>query len=120
MVMPTIPGTSATAAGTLTAITPTVSPSVASLPVVGDEQVAIKNLEFTPASITVKSGSTVTWTNMDDVPHTVTSTGQPPAAINSPTLQKGDTFRFTFNQAGTYNYICTIHTFMKGTVTVTP
>ena len=119
-VLLTAADTSAMPVGTLPVIATTVSPLVTSTPVASEESIAIKNLAFSPASITVKTGSTVTWTNMDDVPHTVTSTGQSPETLNSPTLGKGETFKFTFTQAGTYSYICTIHTFMKGTVIVTP
>ena len=82
--------------------------------------VTIQNLEFSPQAITVKSGTTVTWTNMDSVPHTVTSKTPSPVSFNSGTLEQGGTFSFTFTQAGTYPYFCTVHTFMTGTVVVTP
>ena len=61
-------------------------------------------------------GSTVTVTNDDSVTHTWTATG---GAFNSGPLAPGASFSFTFTQPGTYNYLCTIHTFMTGTVTVT-
>ena len=84
----------------------------------GGPAVAIENFSFVPAAITVPAGTTVTWTNLDTAPHTVTSTGSS-AVLDSPTLHKGDTFRYTFQKAGTYPYICTIHPFMTGSVIVT-
>ena len=77
----------------------------------------IQGYAFNPAAITVTQGSTVTWTNQDTAPHTVTSTAGGP--LNSPTMQKGDSWSFTFTKAGTYSYYCAIHPDMKGTVTVT-
>jgi plastocyanin len=70
-----------------------------------------------PAAITVKVGTTVTWTNKDSDPHTVTTSNGP---LHSPTMQGGATFSYTFTAAGTFNYLCTIHPFMTATVTVTP
>ncbi|MFI9383778.1 plastocyanin/azurin family copper-binding protein [Kutzneria sp. NPDC052558] len=79
--------------------------------------VDIKNYAFTPASITVSPGDTVTWTNEDTAPHTVTVTSGP-VKFASPTLQQGQTFSYTFTQAGTYSYYCAVHPDMKATVTV--
>src|SRR2546423_890042 len=79
--------------------------------------VMIENYQFTPAALAVHVGDTVTWTNMDDAPHTVT-TSSGPVKISSPTLNKGDTFSFTFTQAGTYQYYCAVHPEMKASVTV--
>ena len=77
--------------------------------------VSIKGFAFSPASLTVSTGTTVTWTNNDSVTHTVTSdTG----AFSSGNLDPGQTFSFTFSQAGTFAYHCSIHTSMHGTVTV--
>ncbi len=81
--------------------------------------VTIENLEFNPVTITVSAGSTVKWTNLDNVPHDVTTTGQAPVPFTSATLRKGDSYEHTFTQPGTYNYYCSIHPFMKGTVVVT-
>ncbi len=83
-----------------------------------DASVMIMNYAFSPSSLTVAVGSTVTWTNMDTAPHTVTvSSG--PVKFNSPTLQKGDTFTYTFTTPGTYNYYCAVHPDMTAKVTVT-
>ncbi|HJQ42750.1 MAG TPA: cupredoxin family copper-binding protein [Jatrophihabitantaceae bacterium] len=80
--------------------------------------VAIKNYAFSPATLSVGVGSTVTWTNDDTAPHTVTvSSG--PVKFASPTLQKGDTYSFTFTTPGTYSYYCAVHPSMTGSVVVT-
>ena len=79
--------------------------------------VDIKNYTFSPASITVSPGDTVTWTNEDTAPHTVTVTSGP-VMFASPTLQQGQTFSYTFTQAGTYSYYCAVHPDMKASVTV--
>ena len=81
--------------------------------------VAIKDFAFAPASTTVKKGTTVTWTNSDQDPHTVTSTGSG-GPLRSPTLQTGQSYQYTFDTPGTFEYLCTIHPFMTATVTVTP
>jgi plastocyanin len=110
---------------TMTTILPTVIPSSpltqeASPLTSPGKTVTIKNLGFDPIAITVKSGTTVTWTNEDAVPHTITSKTPSPVAFDSGTLQQGATFTYTFTQVGTYSYFCTIHTFMTGTVIVVP
>jgi plastocyanin len=97
---------------------PTTSQSTSDQPV-ATNTVSIKNFAFDPISITVKVGTTVTWTNADQDPHTVTSDGKS-GPLNSKPLNQGDTFQYTFSQAGTFSYLCTIHPFMTATVTVTP
>jgi amicyanin len=84
----------------------------------GGSSVNIINLAFDPTPLTVTVGTTVTWTNNDSVEHTVTSTSGP-ASFDSGRMMKGDTFSFTFDQAGTYDYFCTIHPFMRAQVIVT-
>ncbi len=86
----------------------------------GAASVAIQNYSFIPASITVSKGTTVAWTNLDTADHTVTSVEPSPMVLNSPVIHQGNTFQFTFNRTGTYTYICNIHPFMRGTVTVAP
>ncbi|HJQ08555.1 MAG TPA: cupredoxin domain-containing protein [Candidatus Saccharimonadales bacterium] len=81
------------------------------------DKVTIQDSGFSPANITVKKGTTVTWTNSGDLPHTVTSSDE--SGPKSATLQAGETYTFTFNTAGTFNYICDLHPSMKGMVTVT-
>ena len=81
--------------------------------------VTIKGFAFAPAAITVKVGTTVTWTNQDADAHTVTSqdNGGP---LSSAALNTGQSYSFKFTKPGTYAYLCTIHPFMTATVTVTP
>jgi plastocyanin len=81
--------------------------------------VSIKDFAFVPAAITVKTGVTVTWTNSDQDPHTVTSVS-PATQLHSPTLNTGGVYRHAFTAPGTYEYLCTIHPFMTATVLVTP
>lgn len=80
--------------------------------------VSIKNMTFTPASVTVKVGDTVTWTNDDDRDHTVRSGDGAPAAFDSGNLSPGKSYSFTFRKAGTYPYGCALHSRMRGTVVV--
>lgn len=85
---------------------------------VATNSVEIKNLAFNPTPITVTVGTTVTWTNNDTVTHTVTSTSGP-ASFDSGHMEPGNTFSFTFTEAGTYDYMCTIHPYMRAQVIVT-
>ena len=80
----------------------------------GGQAVAIQNSAFNPASITVTTGATVTWTNNDSTAHTVTFDSGPDCGQ----LANGATKSATFSTAGSYAYHCTIHSFMKGTVVV--
>jgi plastocyanin len=83
----------------------------------GGVAVAMKNIAFAPATVRVKVGQKITWTNDDSVPHNVTS--QSGEKIASDTFGKGGTFSFTPTKAGTINYVCTIHPGMDGTIVVT-
>ena len=74
--------------------------------------VTIDNFTFSPNQIMVKSGETVTWTNKDDIPHTVTSTDN---VFRSKALDTDDKFSFTFTTPGTYKYFCSLHPRMTGT-----
>jgi amicyanin len=78
-------------------------------------EVKIDNFSFGPAELTVRVGTTVKWTNRDDIPHTVVSTEK---VFKSKVLDTDETFSFTFNQAGTYPYFCSIHPKMTGKVVV--
>ncbi len=74
---------------------------------------------FSPASLTIKAGTTVTWKNTTTVPHTVTSDdGKSFDSGSSKPIAPGGTFSFTFTTAGTFAYHCTIHPFMKATIIV--
>jgi plastocyanin len=77
-----------------------------------DAAVEIDQFAFTPQRITVKAGTTVTWINEDDVPHTVAS------SFKSKALDTGDKFSFTFTTPGTYAYFCSVHPHMTGAVVV--
>ncbi|WP_198955065.1 plastocyanin/azurin family copper-binding protein, partial [Kineosporia sp. R_H_3] len=77
--------------------------------------VSMANKAFSPVSVTVAPGGTVTWTNNDSMPHNVTSTS---GAFRSATMQPGQKFSFTFTKAGSYGYFCTFHGGMNGTVVV--
>jgi plastocyanin len=81
----------------------------------GDTTVKIDNFTFEPAQLTVKPGTTVTWINEDDIPHTVVATNK---TFRSKALDTDDKFSFTFTTAGTYEYFCSLHPHMKATVTV--
>jgi plastocyanin len=80
-------------------------------------EVKIDNFTFGPAALTVPVGATVTWTNKDDIPHTVVSTDDP-KAFKSKVLDTDEKFSFTFSKAGTYPYFCSIHPKMTGKVIV--
>ena len=84
---------------------------------VGGTAVAITNFAFTPATLKVKPGATVTWTNRDEEPHTVVAENN---SFHSPGLDANGTYTYTFTTAGTFDYICSIHPFMHGTVVVAP
>jgi plastocyanin len=71
------------------------------------------SFRFAPSSLSVSAGTTVKWTNDGTQPHNVTGDG-----LKSKTLSHGDSYQFTFDDPGTYNYICTIHPYMKGSVKV--
>jgi plastocyanin len=78
--------------------------------------VTIQNFAFSPGSVTVKTGDTITWTNRDSVPHTATASD---GSFNTGTLKQGASGSHTFTKAGTVAYICAIHPNMHGTVVVT-
>lgn len=79
-------------------------------------EVAIQDFQFGPKELTVAVGDTVTWVNRDSFVHTVAGSDSPPD--QSPDLAEGDSYEFTFAEAGTYEYVCTIHVTMRGTITV--
>ena len=78
-------------------------------------KISAKNFMFSPATITVKAGSTVTWTNLDEEPHTVFSDA---GLFRSGALDTQDSFSFTFDKPGSYSYFCAIHPFMTARVVV--
>ena len=78
-------------------------------------EVKIDNFSFGPATLAVAAGTTVTWTNRDDIPHTVVSEDK---AFKSKALDTDEKFSFTFAKPGTYGYFCSIHPKMTGKVVV--
>jgi plastocyanin len=83
----------------------------------GAKTVKIDNFTFSPERITVAPGTTVTWLNEDDIPHTVASSAK---LFKSKALDTDDSFSFTFTAPGTYEYFCSLHPHMKGTIVVEP
>jgi plastocyanin len=78
-------------------------------------KVKIDNFSFGPATLTVTAGTTVTWTNRDDIPHTVVSDDK---VFKSKVLDTDEKFSYTFTKPGTYSYFCSIHPKMTGKVVV--
>ena len=79
--------------------------------------VKIENFAFTPQTLTVKVGTTVTFENDDDIPHQVVATG---GAFRSQALDTSDAYAFTFTEPGEIAYFCSLHPHMQGSITVTP
>jgi plastocyanin len=82
-----------------------------------EAKVTIDNFTFAPAEITISAGTTVTWENRDDIPHTVVEKNK---LFRSKALDTGDSYSFTFTSAGTYDYFCGLHPHMVGKIIVKP
>ncbi|MGE5625764.1 MAG: plastocyanin/azurin family copper-binding protein [Bacillota bacterium] len=80
-------------------------------------EIGILNYKFDPDTVTVTAGTTVTWVNKDDVPHTIASSDK--RFTSSGGLDKGDSYSYTFNTPGTFAYYCSIHPFMTAKIVVT-
>ena len=97
----------------------TVFAAAATLPAASarapETEVKIDNFAFAPQRIVVQAGTTVTWVNADDAPHTVASSTK---VFKSGALDTEDKFSFTFTTPGTYEYFCSLHPHMTGTVVV--
>jgi plastocyanin len=78
--------------------------------------ISIDNFTFNPQTLTVKAGTTVTWTNKDDIPHGIASANN--AFSRGKAMDTDDSFSFTFTTPGTYQYFCYIHPHMTGTIVV--
>src|ERR1700761_5386059 len=96
-------------------VSPTASVTAPAAPVSGN-QVTIDGFAFAPATLTVTAGTSVTWTNRDEEPHTVAASD---GSFHSPGMGTGATFSHTFATPGTFDYACSIHPMMHGTVVVT-
>jgi plastocyanin len=109
---PAAPAASPTAAMVMQ---PPAASTPLAVPVTAGPRVTISNFTFSPASLTVPVGTTVTWINQDDTAHTVTSVDQ---KFGSQALDTGDTFTFKFTAPGAYAYFCTLHPQMVGKIIV--
>lgn len=89
------------------------NPTLAVKTTVETNAINIQNFAFSPATLTVKKGTAVTWANNDSAPHQIKS-----ATFNSSQFSKGQTFSFTFNDVGTFDYSCAIHPSMLGKIVV--
>lgn len=91
-------------------------PAVAAAPAApASSEIKIDNFSFVPAVVKVAVGTTVTWVNHDDIPHTAVSTEK---VFKSKVLDTDDKYSFTFTKAGTYPYFCSLHPKMTGQVVV--
>ena len=104
------------AAGLAALAVPVTIAISAPAPVPAPVAVHISNFTFGPKVVTVKVGQTVTWTNADDIPHTVVATDK---SFRSKVLDTGQSFSFTFTKAGQFAYFCSLHPMMTGKVIVT-
>ncbi len=84
---------------------------------VGPAEIDIDNFTFAPGNVTVAPGTTVTWVNHDEEPHTVVNRGAT-RLFKSAALDTDDKFTFKFDQPGTYEYFCSVHPNMQGTIVV--
>jgi plastocyanin len=93
------------------------SPSVkaSDQPPAANAAVKIDNFVFGPQTITVPVGTTVTWTNVDDIPHTAVSTD---GVFKSKVIDTDEKFSYTFTKAGTYSYYCSVHPKLTGQIVV--
>jgi plastocyanin len=108
-----MPATESTATGAASGPAPASQPAAQAVAV----SVKIDNFTFQPKELQIAVGTTVTWQNADDVPHTATSKDKL-QAFDSGALDTDDKFSFTFSKRGTYTYYCKVHPHMTGVVTV--
>ena len=83
----------------------------------GETRATIDNFTFKPDTLTVRMGTTLVWENEDDIPHSIV---EAQGKFRSAALDTGDTFSFTFDKVGAFDYFCGLHPFMKGKIVVTP
>jgi plastocyanin len=104
---------------TATALAAALLTAVVSFPAASAQttatEVKIDNFAFAPQRLTVKAGTTVIWTNEDDIPHTVTFSNK---VFRSKALDTNDKFSFTFTTPGEYKYFCSLHLHMTGAIVV--
>jgi plastocyanin len=82
------------------------------------DEIVIENFQFLPATLTVAPGTAVTWISHDEEPHNILSIGAPgqPRLFRSQAMTEGEKYTFVFDKPGTYNYICSVHPHMQGTI----
>ena len=83
----------------------------------GSAEIDIKNFAFEPATLTVAPGTAVTWVNQDEEPHNIVGLGKP-RIFRSQGVDGGEKYTFVFDQPGTYEYVCSVHPHMHGTIVV--
>jgi plastocyanin len=108
----------AVTAGCSSAGTTGTAQSTPPLPSGMSNVIAIKDFVFSPSTLTIKAGSTVSWVNQGSAPHTVNSDKSSPVQFASKELQSGGSYSFTFSKPGTYPFHCSIHPSMVGTIIV--
>jgi plastocyanin len=96
---------------------PVAATAYAAAPQSAAVSVRIDNFSFQPRELAIAAGTTVTWQNADDVPHTATSKGEP-QVFDSGALDTDEKFSFTFSKPGRYAYYCKVHPHMTGLITV--
>jgi plastocyanin len=84
----------------------------------GNVKAEIKDFAFSPKTLKIKKGATVTWTNRDSAKHDIDPDNESPDFKESELLAQGESYSFTFNTVGTYTYHCSPHPYMKATVEV--
>ena len=99
------------------ALLATASGAVAQQVATGTAEIDIKNFAFVPATLTVAAGTAVTWVNQDEEPHNIVSLGKP-RVFRSQGLDGGEKYSFVFDKPGTYEYVCSVHPHMHGTIVV--
>jgi plastocyanin len=94
---------------------PAAAADAATAATAADTEVKIDNFTFVPQRVTVKPGTTVTWINEDDIPHAIAATGK---EFRSKVLDTNDKYSFTFTTVGKFEYFCSLHPHMTGTIVV--
>lgn len=111
--------TSSAAAAFVAASLLIAAPAVAASTKAAQDTMTIRQFAFLQPKVHVHIGDSMTWTNDDAAPHDVTSTGGP-TKLKSPLLMRGQSWKYTFTKAGSYDYICSVHPNMKATLVVEP
>jgi plastocyanin len=83
----------------------------------GAAEIDIKNFAFQPTTLTIAAGTAVTWVNQDEEPHNIVDLAKP-HVFRSPGIDGGEKYTFVFDKPGTYEYVCSVHPHMHGTIVV--